>query len=271
MRGLFRQRRGATALDQAAQHLTRVHEAPVYAVGDVHGYLSLYQLLEQSIIDDAPDGGLIVLLGDVVDRGPESAAMIDHLLAPPPAGFERLCLRGNHEDMMRRFVDKPGRYRSWLAHGGAQTLASYGIPADPVRGYDMGASRLQQLMQAHIPPRHLQFLDDLPLSLTVGQYFLAHAGVDPARPIAAQTKEGLLWSRSWTEPDLQPPDDLGDRVVVQGHVPIAQAAWQGWRMNVDTGAYSSGLLSAVRLSPEHPPMVFEVRQGQNVKREIDLD
>ena len=271
MRGLFGQTAAITAPERAEQHLTRAHDGPVYAVGDVHGHLSLYRLLEQAIIDDAPAGGLIVLLGDVVDRGPQSAAMIDHLLAPPPAGFERLCLRGNHEDMMRRFVDKPRRDRSWLAHGGAQTLASYGIGADPVRGYDMAAGPLQRLMSAHIPQTHLDFLSDLPLSLMVGRYFLAHAGIDPARPIAEQTKEDLMWSRNWTEPDLPPPADQGGLVVVQGHVPIGQVTQRGWRINVDTGAYSSGVLSAVRLSPDDPPMVFEARQGQTAKREISLD
>jgi|GEM_PF-6837616 5''-nucleotidase/2'',3''-cyclic phosphodiesterase and related esterases len=94
--------------------------AVTYAVGDIHGQLELYKALEARILEDARsyDGPvLIVLLGDLIDRGPKSAQLIDYLLEPPLQGVTRLCLRGNHEDMFLQVLRHPSIARDWISWG----------------------------------------------------------------------------------------------------------------------------------------------------------
>lgn len=225
-----------------------------YAVGDVHGCLSLYRRLEHRLIDDGHrlDGRkLIVLLGDVVDRGPDSAGMIDHLTSPPPEGFERICLLGNHEDMMLRFFADPARHPVWLDFGGRETLMSYGIRPHPDHGWNIGARRMRLLMQAHIPIEHIRFLQSLPLYVSVGDYLLVHGGIDPNKPLDDQAKDDFIWTRLTSTSGASPVE----KIVVHGHTPVETASLIGWRIATDTGACFSGRLSAAKLTP-NPPASF---------------
>lgn len=237
--------------------------AALYAVGDVHGCLGLYRRIETEIRADATARGflgraVIVLLGDVIDRGPDSAAMIDHLLAAPPEGLARICLLGNHEDMMLRFIENPAANRTWLDHGGVQTLASYGIGPDPRQGFAIPARRMRQIIEAHVPAEHLEFLRGLPAFARTGRHFLAHAGGDPSRPLAGQGRSEMIWPRLIADPEALPPADLAGRIIVHGHVPVSAPRLDTWRINVDTGAYATGILSGVHLSADAPPRLFSV-------------
>ena len=228
----------------------------VYAVGDLHGCLGPYRRLEALIAEEARSRaveGLVVLLGDLVDRGPETAALLDHLLAPPPAGLKRLALKGNHEDKMLQFLDAPRRHADWLGWGGVETLLSYGMAPDPVYGFDRPEKRLRQLLDAHIPGEHVAFLRGLPMALRMGSYYLCHAGIDPARPLDDQAARDLLWRREMTAP---PPEGI---TLVHGHTPVAAVDPTGPVINVDTGAYSTGRLSALRLAPGEAPEVLSVQ------------
>ena len=234
-------------------------EMPVvtYAVGDVHGCLSLYRLLEDRLIQDGHDldgQKLIVLLGDVIDRGPDSAGMIEHLTSSPPEGFERICLLGNHEDSMLRFLEDPSRHRGWLQFGGRETLASYGVRPDPILGWDIRPRKMQFLMQAHIPGEHIEFLQSLPLYLSVGDYFLVHAGIDPKKPLHRQARNDLLWIRPGATAATSP---VGKKVV-HGHTPVEIAGEIGWRIQIDTGAVFTGRLSAAKLTPDAPASFLTV-------------
>ncbi len=232
----------------------------VYAVGDVHGMRRLYAALEAEIVEDARTCGidgpkLIVLLGDIVDRGPDSAGLIDDLLAPAPIGFQRLVLRGNHEDMMRAFLDNPGQHREWLGYGGDATLLSYGLSPDPTLGFDLPSHQLASMVRTAIPDRHRRFLEELPYGVQLGDYFLCHAGIDPDLPITAQRPEALLWG---------PPErcDHGPAempVIVHGHIPVTDPLISSRRINVDTGAYASGCLTAMRLVTNEAPCPLCVR------------
>jgi serine/threonine protein phosphatase 1 len=228
--------------------------AAVYAVGDLHGRLDLYLKLENLIVEDArlaSDPKLVVLLGDVIDRGPQSAALVDHLIAPPPDGLQRLVLRGNHEDMFLKFCNDPARHRNWIDYGGSATLSSYGAKASNDRGFDLPAKRMLQIIAAYIPPSHLEFLRSLPISLTTGRYFLCHASIDPRRPLAEQSQHDLLFG----DPARIDSHDL-PFTVVHGHVAVPEPIITTARIAIDTRAWHSGILTAVRLTHDEPPAIL---------------
>ena len=227
---------------------------PVYAVGDVHGRLDLFRKIESQIAADRAGEKLIVLLGDVVDRGPDSAGMIDHLLASPPPGIRRVCLLGNHEEMALRFLQDPDPQADWLAYGGAEMLASYGVARDLGAIRSLSRKALAMRLVAHVPEDHLHFLANLPAFMRAGANFFCHAGVDPTLALSAQMRRTLLWSRRILDDATAPPPDLPEGgLVVQGHVPVAAPLQKAWRVNVDTGAFSTGRLTAVRLSGGEAP------------------
>lgn len=229
-------------------------EGPLYAVGDIHGYLDHYDRLETAILTDAQargeDVARIVTLGDYVDRGPDSAGVLDRLCAPSPAGIQRYHLKGNHEVMFERFLQAPELNAPWLDMGGRETLASYGLYTDQMQATPR---HVAQMVQAMIPDEHIDFLAQLPLAYSTQTHFLCHAGVDPTRPLEAQDERALLWIR---EPFLNHGFPL-DRVVVHGHTPCKQPELLGWRINADTGAYSGGPLTAVRLDSIDLPCVIQ--------------
>ncbi len=231
--------------------------AALYAIGDVHGCLDQLINLEAKILaDGAQIAGqkLVVVLGDVVDRGPKSAEVIDHLLAPMPVGWQRLVLKGNHEQMMLKFLRDPDAHQSWLKFGGAETLQSYGLAEDPELGFGLPAPRMTQMIATVVPSAHMQFLDQLPLCLEVGEFFLSHAGFDPAKSLADQTPHDLMW-RNATQLDFSG----GVVTAVHGHVPVAEAEHAPRRINLDTGAYASGVLTAARLTTADDITFFTAR------------
>lgn len=228
--------------------------APVYVIGDVHGTFDLVKKLEKAIAKDAGSNfehTTLVYVGDLVDRGPDSASVLDHLSFKTRTGPKRICLYGNHEQMMLGFLAKPQGRSRWLAHGGVETLASYGIHADPHKGWDYSAKTWRYLLDAHIPSAHLEFLHALPRAARFGPYFISHSGLDPAKPLAEQSLQDLLWSRPFQGPA---PEDV---CAIHGHTVVDQPELSPHRINVDTGAYATGVLSAVCLAPNHEPRVLQ--------------
>ena len=231
-------------------------DGPVYAVGDVHGCLSLYREVEAQIMHDAKafDGlSAIVLLGDIVDRGPQSAALIDHLLAPPPGAARRLCLMGNHEAMMLNYLAAPAANADWLHLGGYETLASYGVSSDIGALERMGERKLLQMLAAHLPEHHVRFLRGLLPGLQVGPYLLAHAGADAAAPLTAQPRQALFWGEAGR---VAP----GGLTLVHGHYVTAKPERHTRSIGIDTGAYATGRLTALRLVDDLPPAVMTIKE-----------
>lgn len=265
MRGLFGRRAKTGAVAPGTQPVGhRILSLPrmpvaVYAIGDLHGCRGLYRALEAEIVADARASGydgpkLIVSLGDVVDRGPDSAGLIADLIGPAPDGFRRVVLRGNHEDKMDDFLDDPDRHRIWLKFGGDATLRSYGLqPEDEERGFDLPTSRLVAMIRTAIPAEHRAFLKDLPLALMLGRYILCHAGIDPAQRIDAQDPDQLMWG----DPSLVDGVE-GLPTVVHGHVVTDEPLVTPARINIDTGAYMSGRLTAVCLTPDAAPRLLGI-------------
>lgn len=232
-----------------APELPRLFEeampAAIYAIGDIHGCYRQFKKLEALIIEDA--AGIagekwIVGLGDYIDRGPASAMVLDHLIAPPPQGFRRICLAGNHEKIAFDFLRNGAYGNGWLDFGGRETLASYGL-------YDLDTkpARLARQMASHIPEEHLLFLGSRPAMLAVPGLVFVHAGVDPDQPLRAQRDDMLLWSRpseiAW------PSSGTGYRVV-HGHTPVSAPDLSRERINIDLGAYASGTLCALKVTQQ---------------------
>lgn len=193
------------------------------------------------------DRARIVLLGDYVDRGPDSAGVVKAAMGlPRNAACEHVFLRGNHEDAMARFLRHRDEAsgRAWLTNGGVVTLESYGVDARVIAGLiDRPGKWLSRAVE-EIPEGHLDWLDGLPLTHEAGDYVCVHAGVRPGRPLERQAPEDLLWIRG---PFLDAEEPLPGRVVVHGHTPTAQIVQTRGRIGVDTGAVYGGALSAIVL------------------------
>jgi serine/threonine protein phosphatase 1 len=220
----------------------------VYAIGDIHGRLDLLDALIAAIeADDAGRGQAqttVLLLGDLVDRGPDSAGVIDRarrLRAAPGAGRTVRILYGNHEEMFVRSFDDLEMLRPFLRHGGRETLYSYGVDKQALTEADL--EQAQALMQAAVPQADRDFIATFEDMITIGDYAFVHAGVDPLASLAQQRASTLRWIR---EPFLSFEGDFG-KVVVHGHTITPDAVLRANRIGLDTGAYASGRLTALAL------------------------
>lgn len=212
----------------------------IYAIGDIHGCYAQLITLEDMIRAHAHWAGgssLVIVLGDMIDRGPDSAKVLDHLTQPMPGGMSRICLLGNHEQMMLKFWDKPKAHKSWLRHGGQQTLASYGVYLDDMA---KAGADVRHQMHAAIPPEHVEFLQGCPMVVDSPAAVFCHASIDPHQPLTEQSTQDLLWG----DPNKIAARDL-DRLLVHGHIPVGTGAQIGRRINVDSHCYASGRLTAV--------------------------
>ena len=161
-------------------------------------------------------------------------------------GFEVRTLKGNHEDAMISFLGDAGNGPQWCEFGGAQTLASYGVAQPKLRGDAAEWEQTREEFGRLIPPEHLAFLSDLELILTVGDYAFVHAGLRPGLSIADQDAHDLMWIR---DPFLNARRAF-EKVVVHGHTPEEEPFIGAFRIGVDTGAYATGVLTALRLAGE---------------------
>ncbi|MEO5336010.1 MAG: serine/threonine protein phosphatase [Magnetospirillum sp. WYHS-4] len=222
----------------------------VYAVGDIHGRADLLRRLLDRIAADAGDSPdlrhVLVFLGDYVDRGPESAKVIDLLLEGPPSGFDIVYLRGNHEQFLVDFLDLGVAGETWLANGGRATIESYGLDATAVLFGRTSLADLRESLRDALPASHRAFLDALKLYHEESGYLFVHAGIRPGATLADQVPADLLWIRG---PFLMSTQDFG-RVVVHGHTVEPEPAILRNRIGIDTGAYRSGRLTCLVLEGE---------------------
>jgi serine/threonine protein phosphatase 1 len=218
----------------------------VYAIGDVHGRADLLDRLYAEIAADLKarpaEKVMEVFLGDYVDRGPNSKDVIDWMLTGPRVAHKRICLRGNHELMMQAFLEDASVIGSWGQFGGLETLYSYGVKVKLPLGEHL-YQEVQQAFRAALPESHAEFLRSLRPMASVGGYFFAHAGVNPAKPLAVQIESDLYWIR---EPFLRHHRRL-EKVVVHGHTPVEEPEVEVHRIGIDTGAYITGRLTCAVL------------------------
>lgn len=221
----------------------------VYAVGDVHGRLDVLQPLLHEIAQDAltsrpAEQPLLVFLGDYVDRGPDSRQVVDLVLKLQLDGaFEVVALKGNHEEALLQFLAEPAFAMTWMEHGGAATLASYGVAPCSMRTDADAWEPVRDAFDQALPPAHRRFYRQLALFHVVGDYAFVHAGVRPGVALSAQTAHDLLWIRHEFLNHRAPHE----KVIVHGHTPSEEPQMLGHRLGLDTGAYATGVLTAVRL------------------------
>ncbi len=219
----------------------------IYAIGDIHGcHLELRALIDLIDAETAAEPGgesepTLVFLGDYIDRGPESRAVLNTLVNLRASRPEAHFIMGNHEAALMDFLAEPGKHGEWLHWGGAETLRSYGIDRVWYRDETALAAELSEKM----PRAHRDFLESLDLFCTLDDYVFVHAGLKPGVPLEDQSAKDLLWIRSEFHETVS--DQRPQKTIVHGHHPVKKPQDLGWRINVDTGACWSGKLSAVVL------------------------
>jgi serine/threonine protein phosphatase 1 len=231
----------------------------VYAIGDIHGRLDLLTRLVEAIeADDAARGAAkttIVLLGDLVDRGPDSAGV----LAAARAWQEYRNVRiicGNHEEMFLRAFSEPGVFRNFMVYGGRETVLSYVKDPQALAAADL--KEAQAMMVKAVPYEDRAFIESFEDFVVLGDYLFVHAGIRPGAPLQDQRTEDLRWIRT---PFL---DHSGwhEHVVVHGHTIAAEPELGHNRIGIDTGAYATGRLTALALEGERRWLIAtEKREG----------
>jgi serine/threonine protein phosphatase 1 len=217
----------------------------IYAVGDVHGRADLLDRMATLIANDLTDADcddiLTIFLGDCVDRGPDSAAVIARLSScdfPTPI----VTLRGNHEEMLLNFLADETTLEAWRHNGGLETLHSYRVNvANLLRG--QGYELAQREFLTLLPETHLKFLMELKPHFSVGDYFFCHAGVRPGIALDSQSDSDLLWIR---DEFLRSDTDFG-KIIVHGHTPVPLPEVHANRINIDTGAFATNRLTCLIL------------------------
>lgn len=243
---LFDKDRGAAPRPAAAPEPALAKPLPgeeICLIGDLHG---CHDLLERFLAQRARmfPRARAVFLGDMIDRGPQSAAVLRALHAQSLQGA--VCLAGNHEEMFLTFLDAPEREgAAWLRHGGFETAQSFGILA-PER-LDLLALRDQ--IRAALGPTLEAWLRALPLFWQSGDLVASHAGMDPDLAPADQSRRDLLWGH----PDFARRPRADGLWSAHGHVIMPKAFVAARRIALDTGAYASGRLSYALIDPAQPP------------------
>lgn len=228
--------------------LTGRDYAAIYALSDIHGCHAEMVEAERRIVADAgnlPGRKLLMYLGDYVDRGPHSSEVLAHLCAPPPEGFDRYALCGNHDDVFLRFLEDPEANIHWLEFGALPTLMSYGIDARHML-FDLSYSieQLRDVTLKTMPAAHVDLLRSLAGTVTFGSILFVHAGIRPGIALNEQTDEDLMWIR---EPFLSEGPEL-PLLVIHGHTPASQPIFGLCRIGIDTGVSMGGNLTILKIA-----------------------
>lgn len=217
-----------------------------YGVGDIHGRLDLLDQLLEQIHNDIrlrpARQVLIVFVGDLIDRGPSSAQVVERLRTYRRSGVRTVFLLGNHEEVLLRILaGEADLIAKWRWFGGTQCLESYGV--DTARLASLGDEEALELIRKAIPKQHVEFLESFDDSCRFGDYLFVHAGIRPGVEIDQQRQSDLRWIR---EPFLFDETDHGF-IVVHGHTIRSEVEVRPNRIGIDTGAFSSGVLTALAI------------------------
>lgn len=231
-----------------ARLLTAPEGERIYAIGDVHGRLDLLDRLLATI--DADHAArpaarrTLIFLGDLIDRGPESAGVVERVRERLDAGDGRLIL-GNHEEVFAAAARGDSKAtRALYRMDGASTMLSYGLTPDEIEHGSF--DDLARLLTLRVPAAHLALMERAEDLIQIGDYVFVHAGIDHRRALEEQSTRDLRWVR---EPFLSHPGNPGF-AVVHGHTPVPEIENQPYRIGIDTGAFATGVLSAVGLEAD---------------------
>lgn len=220
----------------------------VWCVGDIHGRRDLLAPLVEAMATDLrgsqAERKLVIFLGDYIDRGPESREVIGLLSGLPPArGVEWRFLKGNHEQAMLDFLKDPAEGPRWCEYGGDRALRSWGLRVPDLAHKTEAWARVAADLRHRMTGEEVAFLENLELSLSVGDYFFSHAGARPGLSLDRQSPHDLMRIR---QPFLDSVEAF-ECVVVHGHTPAADVHADRRRIGIDTKAYDTGVLTALRL------------------------
>lgn len=224
----------------------------IYAIGDVHGRLDLLLPLHQRIVAelqrDRPADWRVVHLGDYVDRGPQSRGVVELLMKLQAHDPRYVMLAGNHDVGLVDFLMSPVQDSLFIEFGGIQTARSYGVTYEAGRGLDQFCG---ELIEA-IPLSHLQFLQNCAPSAAFGDFFFCHAGVRPNHSLDEQESQDLMWIRR----GFLDHDGLLEKVIVHGHTVTREPEVLPYRVNIDTGAWKSGVLTALCIDGDRKRLIM---------------
>lgn len=217
-----------------------------YVVGDIHGRLDLLEDLLAKIHAELQRNSsaktLLVFVGDLIDRGPSSAQVIERLRTYQRPGVETVFLLGNHEEVLLRVLQGDASLASnWLQFGGLQCLQSYGLNVLRLRA--TAIEEIIDIARAAIPATHVEFIESFIDSWRFGDYLFVHAGIRPGIALEQQRRADVHWIR---EPFLSDNSDHGV-VVVHGHTMVDEVDEQHNRIGIDTGAYRTDVLTALAI------------------------
>ena len=256
-------RRFKPADPQASLRVARTpDDTLIWAVGDVHGCADLLETLLTAVLHDIESRGAskshLVFLGDYIDRGTDSRGVLDCLAKIVPApDLEVHFLRGNHEERMEAFLTQPDLGPGWCEYGGRAALGSFGVaPPNSTDGPEAWEKACRQL-NAALLDGHRAVLAAQKYSVSIGDYFFAHAGAEPGIPLAAQDASQLMWIRRRFLDDRH----AFEKLVVHGHTPSDQVHADHRRIGIDTGAYATGVLTGLRLDGDDRQILQTSRQG----------
>ena len=237
----------------------------LYVVGDIHGRCDLLHNLLRKIAYDAArlpaDAGReLIFLGDYVDRGPDSRGVISLVLSTIAERdfWEVTALKGNHEAALLQFLDDPAFWPMWSPFGARETLTSYGVTPPDWQAGEEDWTRASEALRRAMPAAHVDFLRGLELTAERGDYLCVHAGVRPNVPLDRQVEEDLLWIRD----DFLRSERRLDKVIVHGHTPAEDAYLGKHRIGLDTGAYATSTLTAVKLQDAERTLI-QVRGAED--------
>lgn len=241
-------------------------DVTVWAIGDIHGRLDLLKPLVDAILSDGElqpvSRRVVIFLGDYIDRGPDSRGVIQYLMAlPRDRGVEWRFLKGNHEETLLDFLADPTVGAQWCEYGGDATLRSYDLGLPQLRHKAEAWTHLSVDLNHKMTPAERSFLESLELSIEIGHYFFSHAGARPGRALSQQAPEDLMWIRRTF---LDSPVEF-ERIVVHGHTPSLQVHCDHRRLGIDTKAYQSGVLSALRLSGRERTLIQACGEGDDAR------
>lgn len=246
----------------------RRHAVPAgeryYVIGDIHGRLDLFAALTKAIeADDReadPADTIVILLGDLVDRGPDSAGVVAHAREWQQLRKLRI-LAGNHEEMFLHSFEDKEVLRSFLKFGGRETALSYGIPRSVYN--NAGLDELLALMQEAVPQEDRDFIAGFEDYVVAGDYLFVHAGIDPRRPLEEQRRQDMRWIR---ERFLR-HDEPHPHMVVHGHTIAEEIDERRNRIGIDTGAYRTGRLTALVLEGEERRYIQSIESDGTIEIE----
>lgn len=216
----------------------------VYAIGDIHGrYDLLCRMIARIEADEVGRPAAettVILLGDLVDRGPDSAGVIATAREWAKRRNVRI-LAGNHEEMFLGSFERDETLRHFIRHGGRETLLSYPIEPDVYSRATL--EELRAIMREAVPAEDIEFMKSMEDRIQIGDYVFVHAGVRPGVPLEEQKISDLRWIRG----EFIEGPETRNFAVVHGHTILESPHVSPLRISLDTGAYSSGLLSAIGL------------------------